>query len=200
VILKNTSDYGCIDIDTVKVFVAPEPKAYFQVTDSSQCFQGHFFDLADASTAPTNALLNSKSDWKYQNGTYNYAKIVPNKTFTSPGKYWIRIIATTAVGCKDSFQREVEVFSMPDADIDVPGKQQCLSGNKFTFKQRNPHRPKPLSQRVRIRLVWVDINSHLQTIPFSDQLTPVSGLWEMVQNQPTKASQPKDIWVLGNMM
>ena len=138
VILKNTSDYGCIDIDTVKVFVAPEPKAYFQVTDSSQCFQGHFFDLADASTAPKNAVLNSKSDWKYQNGTYNYAKIVPNKTFTSPGKYWVRVIATTEAGCKDSFQREVEVFSMPDADILVPGKQQCLSGNKFTFKQRNP--------------------------------------------------------------
>ena len=138
VILKNTSDYGCIDIDTVKVFVAPEPKAYFQVTDSSQCFQGHFFDLADASTAPINALLNSKSDWKYQNGTYNYAKIVPNKTFTSPGKYWIRIIATTAVGCKDSFQREVEVFDMPKADILGAGKQQCLAGNKFTFKQQYP--------------------------------------------------------------
>lgn len=138
VILKNSSDYGCVDIDTVRVYVAPEPKAFFKVTDSSQCFQGHFFDLEDASTAPSNAVLNLRADWKYQNGTYNFAKIVPGKTFSSPGKYWVRIIATTAAGCKDSFQREVVVFDMPKADIDVKGKLQCLAGNKFIFKQKVP--------------------------------------------------------------
>ena len=138
VILKNTSDFGCIDIDTMKVFVAPEPKAYFTVTDSSQCFNGHFFDFSDASSVPKNATLNLRSDWRYQNGTYNYAKIVKGKTFTSPGKYWVRVVATTSVGCKDSFQREVQVFDEPKADISVPGALQCLAGNKFVFKQQYP--------------------------------------------------------------
>ncbi len=137
VILKNTSDFGCTDIDTAKVFVAPEPKANFIVTDSNACYFNHFFSFEDASKVPTNAKLNPRSDWKYQDGTSNFAKSVPNKTFPAVGKYWVRIIATTTDGCKDSFQRNIEIFVMPKADISSSASQ-CLVGNKFIFKQKFP--------------------------------------------------------------
>lgn len=138
VILKNTSTYGCADIDTAKVFVAPEPKAYFNATDSFICFSGNFFSFEDASTAPKNAQLNLRADWKYQDNTTNYAKTVLKKTFPVPGKFWVRIIATTTDGCKDSFQRNVEIYPMPKSDIKPSSTVQCLTGNKFIFKQKYP--------------------------------------------------------------
>ena len=138
VILKNTSSFGCSDIDTVKVRINPEPTANFVVTDSSTCFAGNFFNLDDASTVPKNATLTTKAAWKYQDGTMNLAKTVLNKKFSSPGKYWIRIISSTTDGCLDSFQREVQVYPMPQADITINGKTQCLTGNKYIFKQKYP--------------------------------------------------------------
>ena len=75
VILKNTSSYGCADIDTVKIHINPEPKAYFVVTDSSTCFAGNFFNFDDASTVPKNATLASKAGWKYKDGKIGRAHV-----------------------------------------------------------------------------------------------------------------------------
>ena len=136
--LVTITDVGCRDTTTASVFVAPEPKAILAVTDSSQCFKSHFFKLECKSTAPKNATLNARSDWLFQDGTNAFAKIIPNKTMSAPGSYWVRLIVGTTDGCKDSVQRLLNVFNEPDADITPANATQCLDGNSFTFKSTNP--------------------------------------------------------------
>lgn len=136
VVLITSTDKGCKDTVTTTVYVAPEPKAYFEITDSNFCFKKHYFDLKDMSKAPDGNSLTPRSDWLFSDGTNAYAKIVPNKTFSQAGTFWARVIAKTTYGCADSFQRNIVVKPNPDAKISPENAIQCLSGNKFHFKQK----------------------------------------------------------------
>jgi PKD repeat protein len=136
--LVTITDIGCRDTALANLFVAPEPKAIMKVTDSSLCFRGHFYKLECVSTAPSNATLDTRSNWLFQDGTNAYAKIIPNKTMSAAGKYWVRLIAETTDGCKDSVQRDIVIFEQPDAKITPDFATQCLVGNSFDFKSVNP--------------------------------------------------------------
>lgn len=136
--LVTITDVGCRDTVMASLFVAPEPKAILAVTDSSQCYKSHFFSLECKSTVPENATLNARSDWLFQDGTNAFAKIIPNKTMSAAGSYWVRLIVATTDGCKDSVQRLLNVFHEPDAAITPDNATQCLDGNSFTFKSTNP--------------------------------------------------------------
>jgi len=137
ILLITESDKGCRDSALSTVFVAPEPKAVLVVNDSSNCFQGHFFDLECKSTTALNSQLTSRSDWKFSDGTSNYAKVITSKKFNTEGKYWARLIATTVHGCKDSTQINLNVFKVPDATITPNNALGCLVGNRFNFKSAN---------------------------------------------------------------
>ena len=137
ILLITETDKGCRDSARSTVFVAPEPKAILTVTDSSNCFQGHFFDLECRSTVPSNSQLTSRSDWKYSDGTTNYAKVITSKKFNTEGVYWVRLIATTVHGCMDSVQKNLTVYNVPDATISPDNAIGCLVGNRFNFKSAN---------------------------------------------------------------
>ena len=136
--LITITDVGCRDTIEATLFVAPEPKAVLVVTDSSQCYDNHFFKLECQSTAPKNATLTARSNWLFEDGTNAYAKIIPNKTLPAAGTYWVRLIAETTDGCKDSVERNIEVFHEPDASITPDYATQCLDGNSFHFVSTNP--------------------------------------------------------------
>jgi len=137
IMLITTTDKGCNDTVTSTVYVAPEPRAYFEVTDSNFCFKTHFFDFKDMSIAPVGNSLTARSDWLFSDGTNAYAKIVPGKTFSQAGTYWARVIAKTTYGCSDSFQRNFDVKSNPNAKISPENATQCLGNNKFHFVMKN---------------------------------------------------------------
>lgn len=136
--LITITDVGCRDTIEATLFVAPEPKAVLVVTDSSQCYDNHFFKLECQSTAPKNATLTTRSNWLFEDGTNAYAKIIPNKTLPAAGTYWVRLIAETTDGCKDSVERNIEVFHEPDASITPDYATQCLDGNSFRFVSAKP--------------------------------------------------------------
>ncbi len=137
ILLITETDKGCRDSARSTVFVAPEPKAFLTVTDSSNCFQGHFFDLECKSTVPANSQLTARSDWKFSDGTSNYAKVITSKKFNTEGVYWVRLIATTVHGCMDSVQKNLTVYNVPDASISPDNAVGCLVGNRFNFKSAN---------------------------------------------------------------
>ena len=136
--LITITDVGCRNTIEATLFVAPEPKAVLVVTDSSQCYDNHFFKLECQSTAPKNATLTARSNWLFEDGTNAYAKIIPNKTLPAAGTYWVRLIAETTDGCKDSVERNIEVFHEPDASITPDYATQCLDGNSFRFVSAKP--------------------------------------------------------------
>ena len=137
IMLITTTDKGCKDTVVSTVFVAPEPKAILVVNDSSNCFDNHFFDLECKSTVALNSQLTSRSDWKFSDGTSNYAKVITSKKFNTDGTYWVRLIATTIHGCMDSVQSNLTVYKNPDATISPDNAVGCLVGNKFNFKSTN---------------------------------------------------------------
>ncbi len=139
VILKSVSDKGCEDIDTFSVYVAREPKAFFVVKDSSICFDNHFFTFDDKSTVGTGKdPLALRRSWVFGDNTVGTANTIPNKTFPKSGKFFVRAIAITNMGCKDSFQRDIEILGNPDASIKVNSEDQCLKGNAFKVKMEFP--------------------------------------------------------------
>ncbi|MCL9980789.1 MAG: PKD domain-containing protein [Bacteroidia bacterium] len=137
ILLITETDKGCRDSALSTVFVAPEPKAILTVTDSSNCFDGHFFDLECKSTVALNSQLTARSDWKFSDGTSNYAKVITSKKFNTEGVYWVRLIATTVHGCMDSVQKNLTVYNVPDASISPDNAVGCLVGNRFNFKSAN---------------------------------------------------------------
>lgn len=137
IILITISDKGCPDTVISSIYVAPEPKASFEVTDSQFCYKTHFFDFKDLSVAPTGNSLTARSYWYFGDGTNAYAKLVPAKKFAGAGTYWVRVVASTTFGCKDSFQRNVKVFANPDAKISPANALQCVTGNKYHFTSKN---------------------------------------------------------------
>ncbi len=137
IILITNTDKNCLDTAIATVYVAPEPKAAFEVTDSNFCFKTHFFDFKDMSVAPTGNSLTARSDWFFSDGTNAYAKIVPGKSFSQAGTYWAKVIAKTTYGCMDSFQRNFVVKANPDAKINPEDATQCFTNNKFHFVMKN---------------------------------------------------------------
>ena len=137
IMLITITDKGCPDTLIGNIYVAPEPKAGIAVTDSSFCFKTHFFDLNDVSVAPSGSSLTARSNFYFSDGSNAYAKLVPTKKFGSPGTYWVRLVATTTLGCKDSIQRNLKVLANPDAKISPENALQCLIGNKFHFVSKN---------------------------------------------------------------
>ena len=138
VMLITETDLGCLDTATDNVFVSPEPTAILTVTDSSQCFDNHYFKLECQSTAASNATLNSRSDWYFSDNTSTYAKIIPGKTFSTPGTYTVKLVVGTTDGCLDSAERDLVVFEEPDATITPDNGTQCVTGNVYRFLSKTP--------------------------------------------------------------
>jgi gliding motility-associated-like protein len=138
VMLIAVSDQGCADTIEKSVFIAKEPKAKWTITDSNVCFASHFFDLEDNSeSAESPNAMNAKNNWYFGDGTTATGSPVKNKTFSASGMYFIKLVAQTNYGCKDSLERMVNVRDNPDATITPANAVQCLNGNEFSFKSLN---------------------------------------------------------------
>ncbi len=132
------SNYGCSDTIEKLVFIAKEPKAKWSVTDSNICFDSHFFDFADNSeSANAPNAMNAKNNWYFGDGSKTTGTPIKNKKFAASGMYFVKLVAQTNYGCKDSMERMVNVRDNPDATITPSNAVQCLQGNKFTFKSLN---------------------------------------------------------------
>ncbi|MBL7813055.1 MAG: PKD domain-containing protein [Bacteroidetes bacterium] len=135
VTLRDTSNLGCIDSVKIATYVAPEPKARIQVTDSSKCFNQHFFDFNDNSAIGSGTVASRK--WYFTDGTTFNAKTISKKKFTTYGTYTARLVVTSAMGCKDSVTRDIKVLASPMAPFNINNATQCKVGNSFTFTPKN---------------------------------------------------------------
>jgi len=66
------------------------------------------------------ALRNDISRYSWDFGDNTTATVRnPRKTYTAPGKYQVRLYIETALGCKDSVVKEIEIYPAPRPDFDV---------------------------------------------------------------------------------
>ncbi len=115
VILKTTSFYGCVAVDTQKVTVYPMPTPNFSVAPVVQTFP-------DATVEVTSLVTAGPWSYVYDFGDGNVSTLAnPVHTYADPGTF--KIVQTINVGsCSDSISQSVIIRPTPPvASFEVPG-------------------------------------------------------------------------------
>lgn len=124
-----TGNGGAKDSTTKTVTVNPQPAAGFAVNTASQPLSGNSFNFTPAN----NAAGNSYS-WDLGDGTTSTAASISGKSYAAAGTYTVKLVITSAHGCKDSTTQTVTVTPNPaSASFTINQPAQCLTGNSFVF-------------------------------------------------------------------
>ncbi len=129
VVLKSTSNFGCIDSTTNFIFVDPMPVTNFTINDTTQCLNDQLFIVKDNSSILSGTLVRK---WIFDDGGFSNLATV-NKTFVQDTMHSIKLIQTSDKGCKDSISKWVEVYSKPMPAFTVNDSSQCMRQNNFIF-------------------------------------------------------------------
>lgn len=99
---------GCTDTTaSIAVSVNPLPQASFDIVEDTLCINGGSFQFTNTSSVSDNSALTYI--WKFSDGsTLQTTDAV--KTFSVAGDYDIKLIITTATGCKDSAVSQVHLI------------------------------------------------------------------------------------------
>lgn len=111
--LTVTSDSGCTHSVIVPVTVYPKPTADFNVADVCLNVAA---SITDASIG--NGGTVNQWEWDYtNNGTTDNTTQNPSNFYATDGTFDIKLVATTADGCKDTIIKPVTIHPMPIADF-----------------------------------------------------------------------------------
>jgi gliding motility-associated-like protein len=128
--LRVTSSEGCSDSSDRVVKVIGMPIADFRVDDTLQCLNRNVFRFTDASLAFGSSLARS---WQFGDGSAG-AGLSVSRTYAAAGSFAVRLTVASPEGCRDSVTKVVRVLPVPVAAFDVDDADQCLRGNRFTFR------------------------------------------------------------------
>ncbi len=84
------------------------PFAQFTINKDNQLFSAQSFDFANASKH-LGAGFNSSYQWEFGDGRFSTNTFVFNKVYADTGNFWVRLIATNNLGCKDTIYKGVRV-------------------------------------------------------------------------------------------
>ncbi len=119
-----TSANGCKDSITRIINVYPKPTAAF-TAPASQCIFNNNFSFVNNSTGAASNV------WYFGDGTTSTVQN-PTKTYATANTYTVKLVVTSANGCKDSVSRVINVYPKPTAAFIAPAPQ-CISNNNFSF-------------------------------------------------------------------
>jgi PKD repeat protein len=127
--LVSTSNNGCVDSFKKTITVYHKPVVSFTVNDSTQCASDNNFVFTNNSTV-TSSTLTYK--WSFGDGKTSSSQN-PSHSYASPGGYIVKLISTSAYGCKDSIIKADTVFYTPVVSFTIDDPGQCENGNSFVF-------------------------------------------------------------------
>jgi gliding motility-associated-like protein len=128
--LKVRTNKGCLDSVTKTINVRPKPLASFAITNLDPCLSNNSITLENQSSIPSGSL---SYQWKLSDGT-RINDVSPFKhSFKRDTSYQLKLVVTSAYGCKDSTEKSTEIFPNPIAKIEVNSDSQCFLNNKFEF-------------------------------------------------------------------
>ncbi|MDI1233655.1 MAG: PKD domain-containing protein, partial [bacterium] len=119
---------GCTSADTIVVSIK-SVKANFNLSDSQVCSETKL-SLQDGSI-----YKNDKRHtvfWYYGDGSFSTDTMV-EKTFTTEGKYQIKLVVKNQNNCIDSVVKAITVLPKIHADFSINDSTQCFNLNKFDF-------------------------------------------------------------------
>jgi gliding motility-associated-like protein len=119
-----TSNIGCKDSISKVITVFAKPTAAFQAP-ASQCISNNNFSFVNNSTGANSYL------WYFGDGTTSTVQN-PTHSYATANAFTVKLVVTSANGCKDSVSRVITVFAKPTAAFTTP-VSQCISNNNFSF-------------------------------------------------------------------
>jgi len=126
--LVSISNYGCTDTAYSQVRILPSVNPDFLIDDNKQCLNINEFTFTDQS----NSSATYQVKWAFGDANYaNSTQVV--HSYSDSGIYKVQLFTETALGCRDTTFKSVQVYPMPKADVMVNNKSQCLTTNKFNF-------------------------------------------------------------------
>lgn len=128
--LVTVSDLGCSDSVTRQVIVNQSPVASYSTNDYTQCLDGNRYLFINKSKISTGVALTY--NWSFGNGS--------TSTLTNTGvsysysdTFTVRLIATSTLGCRDTFTRDMIVYPQSKPDFTINDSVQFLECNHFAF-------------------------------------------------------------------
>ncbi|MEX2484044.1 MAG: PKD domain-containing protein [Brumimicrobium sp.] len=103
--------YGCSDTLIEDVLVLPQPEADFE--NATVCARDEVDFINNSLGAPT------QYSWDFGDGSPIDNTENPTHTFSTGGMYDVTLIAENAVGCADTLEETIEVFTVPDVDFEA---------------------------------------------------------------------------------
>jgi len=151
---------GCISSDTVNarsVLI----KSNFSIQDSSNCYNSQNTIIKET----TSYLGDSRGNinWNFGDGTSSSDSIA-TKHYTQTGKYSIKLISTSKLGCIDSITKSYSIWPSPYISFSISDTSQCINNNSFDFKSNC------IIQKGILNYVW-DLGD---TLVFSENLEKVT--------------------------
>lgn len=113
--LTLTSDNNCTDDSTFTVTVNESPVAGFAVANAQQCFTNNQFNFINSTTPGVGTLAYL---WTLGDGNTATTRDVAH-SYSTPGDYLVKMVASTPDGCADSTTTSVKIFDYPVADFYV---------------------------------------------------------------------------------
>ncbi|MEA3496329.1 MAG: PKD domain-containing protein, partial [Bacteroidota bacterium] len=125
--LLATSNLGCKDSTSQTIYIFPSPLANFSIIDSQQCLNGNNFTFSNNSTINSGTM---NYFWRF--GDSN-STVLPNHSFAYDDTFFVRLIVTSGLNCKDSTEQTAYVFPSPSSNFSINDSQQCINSNYFLF-------------------------------------------------------------------
>ncbi len=116
---------GCQDVKEIKtlVNVLPIPTANFTTGQQIGCSYPHQVTYINTTTANTTGSLTYA--WDFGNGNYSTVR-APTTVYQAPSNYNVRLIATNALGCKDTaFKNSYIKVEVPKASFNSSSVVGC---------------------------------------------------------------------------
>jgi PKD repeat protein len=129
VVLKSTSDLGCIDSLLKTLTIYPSPQVDFSVNDASQCLNSNIFEFYSHSSISSGSISSS---WTFGDLSSASGDTVSHQ-YSSDTIYHVTHISTSDKQCADSVIKKIHVLEVPQIDFTINDSSQCLKNNFFSF-------------------------------------------------------------------
>lgn len=139
VVLRGTSDMGCVATVTKPVRIRPAAIVDFEY--NNHCYKApvYFKELA---VSPNNDIV--QWNWTFAPGVTATGKEVDH-VFATPGNHTVKLVVVTSFGCKDSVSKVINIKNVPDASYNITGNSassvtlfSCSANLSATFNNTSP--------------------------------------------------------------
>ena len=131
--VRAVSNYGCADTAVHWVRVGAMPEVSFVTNDQGQCIRDQDFSFTN-----TSGILEGQMDfiWNFNGVDFIRSNSDQKYTFTKIGSQYLRLVATSDLGCQDSTTQLLFVNPNPNSVISINDSDQCINAQNFVFTSK----------------------------------------------------------------